>query len=283
MKIIQYLDNQPKFLLLSLASLSLILISLINYFLLPADIYTSIFYLLPILISTWYGGERIGVVMCFMSALAWVISRQDHLSSASASINYWNASVILGFFLTVTYLLSELKNALEREKKLVRTDILTGVANKQVFYELASMEIKKARRYGHPFTVAYIDIDDFKNLNHYGGYQVGNVVLQAVAQTIKKTLRETDIIARMGGDQFAIVLPGIAYETAQTVVGRVNQQLLQKMDENKWPVTFSIGAITFLNPPDSVDEIIEKIDYLIYCIKNDGKNRLEHIIEEGLF
>ncbi|HEY9850870.1 MAG TPA: GGDEF domain-containing protein [Leptolyngbyaceae cyanobacterium] len=283
MKIIQYLDNQPKAFVLILASLLLILISLINYFVLPTDIYTSIFYLIPILISTWYGGDKFGVFMCFMSALAWVISRENHLAYSSPSINYWNASVILGFFLTVTYLLSELKNALERERKLVRTDALTGVANRQVFNELAAMEIKKSRRYGHPFTVAYIDIDDFKNINHYGGHQIGNAVLQAVAQSIKNSLRETDIVARICGDEFAVVLPGISYETAQTVVGRVHKQLLEKMDENKWPATFSIGAITFLNPPDSVDEIIEKTDYLIYCIKNDGKNRLEHIIEEGSF
>lgn len=176
-------------------------------------------------------------------------------------------------------MIGELHHARQRESKLARTDEITGVANRKLFIELANMELKKSRRYGHPFTITYIDLDNFKNINDYGGYKVGDHVLQVIAQTIKNTVRETDIVARIGGDEFIIFLPGLAYEPAQIVIHRVRDILLETMDKNLWPVTFSIGAITYINCPENVDEIIEKSDYLMYCIKNKGKNIMEHITE----
>ncbi|WP_190464489.1 GGDEF domain-containing protein [Aerosakkonema funiforme] len=278
--ITKYLENQPRSFLLVLSFFLVFIIGLIDY-LINNDISLSIFYLIPISIATWYAGDKFGILISFTSAIAWFISNVNSIESPlSSPSHYWNASVRLGFFLTVSYLLSELKMARNREKKLVRTDPTTGVENRLAFNELASMEIKRARRYGHSFTVVYIDIDDFKNINDYGSYKLGDTVLQTLAQQLRNSVRDTDIIARMGGDEFAVLLPGIGYDTAETVIARLQQQLVHLMDENKWPATFSIGAITFLNPPESVEEIIEKSDYLMYCIKNDGKNKVEHIIEQ---
>lgn len=278
--ITQYLENKPKYFLIVLGLLLVLILGFIDY-LIPPNISLSIFYIIPIFITTWFAGEKAGIAISIASAIAWLLANKTVEATPSLSaIHYWNASVRLGFFLTVTYLLSELRSGRQREKTLARTDPTTGVANRQLFSELAILEIKRARRYGHPFTLAYIDVDDFKNINKYGSYQIGDRVLLTLAQTIKKTIRDTDILARIGGDEFALLLPGIGYETAHTVIARVQQQLVDTMDENKWPATFSIGAITFLNPPDSVDEIVEKADYLMYCIKNEGKNRTEHIIEQ---
>lgn len=282
---IKFLENAPKSLVLTLGLLVVGLIAAIDYFI-PPDISTSIFYIIPVCFTTWFASERAGIFLSIVSAIAWFVTNSNVPETDGQilpAIHYWNASVRLGFFLTISYLLSELKSALKREQKLIRTDGITGVANRRLFSELAIIEIKRSRRYGHPLTIAYIDIDDFKNINNYGGYKIGDLVLQTIAQTIKKAVRETDIIARMGGDEFALLLPGIGYETAQTVVVRVQNQLIEIMDENKWPATFSIGAITFINPPETVEDAIEKVDYLMYCIKNDGKNKLEHILEQGSF
>lgn len=282
---IKFLENTPKSLVLTLGLLLVGLIAAIDYFI-PPDISTSIFYIIPVCFTTWFAGERAGIFLSIISAIAWFVTNSNVPETDSQilpAIHYWNASVRLGFFLTISYLLSELKSALKREQKLIRTDGITGVANRRLFSELAIIEIKRSRRYGHPLTIAYIDIDDFKNINNYGGYKIGDLVLQTIAQTIKNAVRETDIVARMGGDEFALLLPGIGYETAQAVVARVQNQLIEIMDENKWPATFSIGAITFINPPETVEDAIEKVDYLMYCIKNDGKNKLEHILEQGSF
>ena len=281
MKITKYLESKSKPFILILALILVIIISLANYYFAPTGMATAIFYFIPIIIATWYGGDKIGIFICFAITLIWFILKGKSITrlDSAAFIDYWNASVRLGLFLTINYLLSELKNALEREQKMARTDPTTGVPNKLLFNELANLEIKRARRYGHPFTLAYIDIDDFKNINFYGGNKIGNLLLKTMAQAIKNNLRETDIIARLGGDEFGVILPGIGYETAQSVIVRLQNHLQETMIENQWPATFSIGAITFINPPETVDEILEKADYLMYCIKNEGKNKLEHILE----
>jgi diguanylate cyclase (GGDEF)-like protein len=263
---------------MGLGILLVILIGFVDYLVSP-DI-SSIFFLIPLALVSWFANEKFGIFISFACAFAWfVVAKLTGEAQLPNYLPYWNAFIRLAFYLTVSYLLAELHSARKRESKLARTDGITGVANKKLFIELAGMELKKSRRYGHPFTVSYIDLDNFKNINDYGGYKIGDYVLQIVAQTIKNTVRETDIVARIGGDEFIIFLPGLAYEPAEIVVNRVRDILLETMDKNLWPVTFSIGAITYINAPETVDEIIEKSDYLMYCIKKRGRNIIDHITE----
>lgn len=278
MYIFTYLENSSKSFLIGLSILLVILIGFIDYLVSP-DI-SSLFFLIPVALASWFVSERFGILICFVCAIVWFLVNQLRGETQLISyLPYWNSFIRLAFYLTISYLLAELYSTRQRERKLARTDHITGVPNRKLFVELASMELKKSRRYGHPFTVAYIDLDNFKNINDYGGYKVGDHVLQIVGQTIKNTVRETDIAARIGGDEFIIFLPGLAYEPAQIVIDRVRSILLETMDKNLWPVTFSIGVITYINAPESIDEIIEKSDYLMYCIKNRGKNLIEHITE----
>jgi diguanylate cyclase (GGDEF)-like protein len=274
----RYLENRSRSFLIGLSILLVIAIGVIDYLVSP-DI-ASIFFLIPVALVSWFVSEKFGILISFACATVWFsIHQLKGEITLQNYLPYWNALIRLAFYLTVNYLLAELHNARKRESKLARTDERTGVANRKLFVELASMELKKSRRYGHPFTVTYIDLDNFKNLNDYGGYKVGDRVLQVVAHTIKNTVRETDIVARIGGDEFIIFLPGLAYEPAQIVINRVRNVLLEVMETNLWPVTFSVGAITYINCPETVDEIIEKADYLMYVIKNKGKNTTEHITE----
>jgi diguanylate cyclase (GGDEF)-like protein len=278
--IFRYLEHSSKYFVIGLGIFLVILIALIDYLISP-DI-SSILFLIPVALGSWFVNEKFGIFISFICAVAWFLVSQ---LTAEAEVQfphylpYWNAFIRLAFYLTVNYLLGELHSARKRESKLARTDEITGVANRKLFIELANMELKKSRRYGHPFTVSYIDLDNFKNINDYGGYKVGDHVLQTVAQTMKTTVRETDIVARIGGDEFIILLPGLAYEPAQIVISRVRDILLETMDKNHWPVTFSVATITYINAPENVDEMIEKSDYLMFSIKNKGKNIIEHIIE----
>jgi len=274
----KYLENSSKSFLIGLGILLVVLIGFIDYLVSP-DI-ASIFFLIPVALASWFVSEKFGIVTSIICAVVWFfINYLKGEAPLTSYLPYWNAFIRLAFYLTINYLLGELHHARQRESKLARTDEITGVANRKLFIELANMELKKSRRYGHPFTITYIDLDNFKNINDYGGYKVGDHVLQVIAQTIKNTVRETDIVARIGGDEFIIFLPGLAYEPAQIVIHRVRDILLETMDKNLWPITFSIGAITYINCPENVDEIIEKSDYLMYCIKNKGKNIMEHITE----
>jgi diguanylate cyclase (GGDEF)-like protein len=279
-RLTKYFPNKSKLFFIGTGLLLLFCIAVIDA-LVPPKISLSIFYLIPVTLTTWYVGEAAGIFISLSCAIAWTIANELHgfSSDNSGLIPYWNTAVRLGFFLTTTYLLSELRSALEREKKLARTDSTTGVANQRLFYELTHLELKRACRYGHPLTVAFIDIDDFKKINDKLGHKVGDKVLRKVAETISANIRETDIIARIGGDEFALLLPGTGYEPSQIVLERVQRQFLENMQAKQWSVTCSMGAITFMSSPKSVDEIIEKADYLMYVVKNGGKNRIEHKIE----
>jgi diguanylate cyclase (GGDEF)-like protein len=102
---------------------------------------------------------------------------------------------------------TELRSAMEREKEAARTDSLTGAMNSRAFGELATAELHRARRYERPFTIAYVDIDDFKAVNDRFGHSSGDTLLRLVAETMKHNSRAVDVIARVGGDEFVILFP----------------------------------------------------------------------------
>jgi diguanylate cyclase (GGDEF)-like protein len=130
----------------------------------------------------------------------------------------------MALFLMTSLVVSALKGALEREKEVSRTDLLTGLPNRRHFFELVSGEIRRNHRYDEPFSIAYLDIDNFKTVNDLRGHAEGDKLLRLVAAVISAAIRETDIVARLGGDEFALLLPETARESALTALTKVQQQ-----------------------------------------------------------
>ncbi|MFH1876904.1 MAG: GGDEF domain-containing protein [Candidatus Omnitrophota bacterium] len=174
-----------------------------------------------------------------------------------------------------------LLQALDREQMLSRTDYLTGIANRRVFYELADVEISKFRRYGHPFTVVLLDVDNLKYINDSSGHQAGDSLLRSVGAVIKENIRVTDIAARVGGDEFTILLTETGTEALEIMVPRLRERLLASMNEHNWPATFSIGVATYHRAPAGVDEIMKKVDDLMYAVKREGKNAIKQEVING--
>jgi diguanylate cyclase (GGDEF)-like protein len=199
-------------------------------------------------------------------------------------ILYWNTTMLLCFFLVFTIVLSVLKNVMENEKNVARIDDLTGVGNRRFFYESANIEISRVSRNKHSFTVAYIDIDNFKVINDLFGHSTGDSLLRLVAETIKNNIRVSDLVARLGGDEYAVLLSETGYDSAQLAIRRIQKSLLGVIQENGWSVTFSIGVVPFITPPNSVDEIVKKIDQVMYLVKNGRKDSTCHVIfpERGI-
>ncbi|RCJ24768.1 diguanylate cyclase [Nostoc minutum NIES-26] len=276
MYLIKILDAKPKSFSILLSICLIALIGLIDYHI-PPDISVSIFYLCPIGLATWKAGNCTGLLISIISSITWFIVNPRPINYYSHFlVPYWNTIVNLAFFLFTNYLISELKFTLKNLEKLARTDALTGLTNRMFFMELAKHEINKALRHQETLTFAYIDIDDFKKINDQFGHNVGDNLLCLVAESSKSTLRKIDIIARIGGDEFAILLPRTSYESAEIVLHRVQRLLLESMNQKGFSVTVSIGAITFNNPPNSVSDMIEKADNLMYFAKKQGKNLLQH-------
>jgi diguanylate cyclase (GGDEF)-like protein len=278
MNVKEYLYKQSKWYLITLGFAIVVLVGVIDHITGP-ELFVSIFYLLPIFLVTWFTERWMGVTISIVSAITWLITdfTAGHAYSYPA-IPYWNMIVRLGTFLIMTLILSALKKALEHEKELARTDPLTGVANRRYFITLADMEINRAHRYKHSFTVVYIDLDNFKTVNDHFGHSTGDALLRSVAHTIRNNIRATDIVGRLGGDEFAILLPETGPEPAEVITRKVQKVNLDVMHKNEWPVTFSIGVVTFLGPPSTVDEMLKISDGVMYAAKKNGKNAIKYEI-----
>jgi diguanylate cyclase (GGDEF)-like protein len=277
----EYLAGRSQPFLMLLGFELVVLVGVIDY-LTGTEFGVSIFYLVPISLVAWSTRRRTGILISIMSALTWLLAdlAGGHRYSHSL-IPYWNMLVRFGFFITVTLILAALKDALAHEKQLARTDSLTGAATGRYFSALAAMHIISARRHNRPFTVAYIDLDNFKIVNDRFGHHTGDALLRSVVKTMQNNVRATDIVARLGGDEFAILLPETGRQAAEIVIQKIQNILLDTMQEHDWPVTFSIGVVTFATPPPTVDAMIRTADGVMYAVKNGGKNMIKHEVSSG--
>ena len=233
----------------------------------------AIFYLIPISIITWRVGRRAGTTSAVLSTTVWMFAEFVSGSTySSVTVGLWNAGVRLGFFLIVTYTLAALSVMLE----LVRTDYLTGLANSRGFHDMADNEIKRSQRGGCCFTVAYVDIDDFKSVNDERGHGAGDELLRLVGSTLRKSTRRSDTVARLGGDEFAILLPETNFDSSASAIENIHDSLTLALKTAYWQVTFSIGAVTFQNRPQSVAAALDQADQLMYEAKHGGKNAVIH-------
>ena len=242
----------------------------------------SFFYLIPITIATWYVGKNSGYIITFLSMAIWIISNFVAGEKYSQEIiRYWNASIRLVVFIFIIRLLEEFKRALNHERLLSHTDHLTGVPNSREFYFQANAEILRATRFKLPITVAYIDVDSFKQINDQHGHSEGDCILQAIANALLCSVRQTDTVARLGGDEFAILLPNTDQSGTISVMNKVQNKLAQEMAKTKSNATFSIGVVTFFIPPASVDELLQKADRIMYEVKSKGKNGIEFVQDKN--
>jgi diguanylate cyclase (GGDEF)-like protein len=251
-----------------------LLFSVIDY-LTGYELSFSIFYLLPVSYVAWSIGKRPGVIISIFSASVSLAS--DVLAGETHShpvIFLWNATARLGFFVTTSLLISHLNEVLARETDSATTDGLTGVANYRRFHAALNVELKRSQRYQRSFTLAYIDLDNFKTVNDQLGHSAGDFLLRTVALGIQSRIRSTDMVGRLGGDEFAILFPETSFEISHALLQNLRTNLLEAMHRNRCSVTFSIGAVTFDQSPASADDAIRVSDSVMYRAKNEGKNRV---------
>jgi diguanylate cyclase (GGDEF)-like protein len=242
----------------------------------------SFFYLIPVTMIAWVIGRNMGLAFSALSATVWFTSNLlSGQSLSSPFIGVWNTMIRFGFYAVVTILLSELRHALEEERLLASTDPLTGALNRRSFSTIAEKKMIISEVNKHPYTLVYIDLDNFKVINDSLGHAAGDMVLKAVVDTIQSQIRSSDFLTRLGGDEFAILLTDIDQEHAEIIVQRLQSSLLEKMAVNGWEITFSIGVLTVVSMPESVDKLVSLTDSLMYDVKIKGKNAIKYSVFEG--
>lgn len=159
---------------------------------------------------------------------------------------------------------------------LARTDSLTGLPNRTAFLERLNLEFARAKRYGSAFAVHFLDLDHFKDVNDTLGHPIGDALLTAVAGRVQDCLRETDLVARFGGDEFAVLQDEVAEaETAEVLAKKIGAALAEPyfIEGNIIHTTASIGVVPYSIHSDSPENMMTRADLALYRAKNEGRNQ----------
>lgn len=244
-------------------------------------------YAVPILLSARYCGRLEGISVAAVAAASWLLVNVIHgRPEESDAVLSWNALTRFGIFALIAYTVSlqaNLRRALERESLRANTDRLTGLLNKGAFRERVEEEMNEAKRYNHSLSLAFIDLDNFKQVNDIQGHARGDQLLQMVSQTILHTIRKTDVAGRIGGDEFAICYTETGAEHIREAVGKLIKGFEMVTSQFGWQeVTASIGVVTCTVIEDDYDALLAKADKLMYLAKENGKNVAEFMaIDRG--
>jgi diguanylate cyclase (GGDEF)-like protein len=212
-------------------------------------------------------------LIAIFSAITWATSDlvSGHIYS-HITVRIWNTLMVLGMFLFVAYSITTIKKLFIKEHEHVDIDDLTGLANIKFFYEQARIEISRLAKQKLPLTLAYIDINNLRHVNDTLGHIAGDYILHEVAHIMKSTLRPTDIISRLGGSKFAVLMPETANENAMVIINKVQEHLLDVVKKNGWPVAFSTGVVTCDGLAYTLDELIAMAADLMNAARETGKN-----------
>jgi diguanylate cyclase (GGDEF)-like protein len=267
-------ERQSKLVIVILASVMLFVLGELD--LVTGSFSFLIFYLIPVFYVTWFADRIWGILISVASGLVWFI---DDLATSSSPqrtlMPFWSLFASVIFMIFVSYLVHRLKTTISRERELASTDYLTGLNNSRVFNEVVQQEIDRCRRYKHLMSLAYIDLDNFKEINDHFGHSAGDSLLTSVADSIKKNLRTIDIAARLGGDEFAILLPETDSVGAKIVISRVKDQIDALFERERLLCGVSVGIVTCNTPCESFDAVVRLADEAMYAAKKAGKNRID--------
>jgi len=232
-------------------------------------------YFVPVALAAGLTGRRGGLLVALGAIGSWAVS--NHMAGLRFSSGWvwtFNAGAHSVSFLLVVLLVGSIQRHRLREHQLARLDPLTLLPNRRSLLESARVELARQRRRvpPAPLTIAYIDLDGFKAVNDRLGHAVGDVLLSEVALALRGALRGADIAARLGGDEFAVLASETDLAGARALLERVRRDIGRAMAARSWPVTCSIGGVTFREPPNGAEELLARADALMYEVKRGGKN-----------
>lgn len=261
---------------------SIVLIGYLDYILDPAYSLPAL-YVIPTIITMWYINIRLSIIISIVSAITQGINNYfdaDYFSTAYACYTFVTIR-----FLVLVILIScamRFKYALMQERLLSRMDQLCDILNSRAFSEIITIELERYRRHRHPLSIVYIDIDNFKTINDLYGHSIGDNLLKIFSTVLKNNVRTIDTVARLGGDEFSILLPETSADATHQLMIRIQSTLLEKMRQQQWSVTFSIGIVTCTDSsPLTADALIRLADEQMYRVKRHGKNNIQLTVYSG--
>jgi diguanylate cyclase (GGDEF)-like protein len=225
-----------------------------------------------VVIASWYGNLITGLSVSLITALAILVSYDQIFLAFPTRYALYTALIYLSALCILSILIDNFRTVFNVEEAAAEHDHLTGLLNIRGFTSLLDEEIARTKRYSHPFTVAYIDIDNFKAINDTKGHHEGDIILCKLAMIITTSFRESDYIGRIGGDEFVCLLPETKQPDAKIVFDKLQKNLKLAFCNNDVIVTFSIGVVTFESAPPNTQTALALVDKVMYRVKNLNKN-----------
>ena len=194
-----------------------------------------------------------------------------------------NVASIAWFVIVEKQADEEIQMLNEKLESLAMTDDLTKIANRRAFFIKGADEIIRSRRYHLPLSIIMLDIDRFKLINDTLGHDSGDYALQCVANTLVEGVREVDVVGRLGGEEFGVLLPNTKFEDAQKLADRLRTSIAENSEiksKLKMIITASFGVAEYQLQIKNLDELLKNADTAMYKAKNGGRNRVETFTSE---
>jgi diguanylate cyclase (GGDEF)-like protein len=273
-RISSYIESKPKRLITLLGLLCVSLIGVIDY-LTRWELQLSYLYIFPIVLVSWFVNKRTGILVVTYCAWFWFISgRLEGVKQSSAMIAVWNTSTTAGVLIAFVYIVARLRSKFDRISDVANKDFLTGLPNARAFYELAAHEMKKA--FGlEPLALAYIDVEGFKWINQRFGYATGDQMLCSIAQTILQGVVRKDLVGRIGGTAFAILMPNTSSDGAHFILEKIHDELKNERRRYAQPVNVFISAVACTKAPRSVAQLMHQAETSMTRMKGNEGDALE--------
>jgi diguanylate cyclase (GGDEF)-like protein len=243
----------------------------------PGDLRLGILYVIPVLLAAWHDGLHWGIAFAIATSLLRFRVGIDQMPLSTTLdyrvINEIAYLAVVGVAITG---LSQLRQTHERLELLATHDPLTNILNARTFARALAHELGRNRRYGRPLALIYLDLDDFKAVNDAHGHATGDAVLRLVADAMRGALRQADVVGRLGGDEFGVLLP----ETDGTVAHAAATRLaagIRTVFRGTPSVTASIGLVAVSGTEAGTDELLRKADEAMYAAKHAGKDRVVQV------
>jgi len=235
----------------------------------------AVFYALAIMGVTFHAGWVAGAIMAILSSGAGLSARiLYHSDDVSVAAALWNLGNELAVFAALVLVTHYGRSLLDRLAAQSRVDSLTGALNTRGVLEAFEQERARAVRNASPLSIAFIDLDDMKRVNDELGHAGGDEMLRTLASSVVATIRETDIFGRVGGDEFALILPDTDEQRALTAIQRLRGVVNGRTGDEIPYISVSVGVVTFRRDPPEASDALRAADSLMYVAKRAGGNRV---------
>lgn len=210
------------------------------------------------------------IPLCTMQKeFGWLVVFSSRDSATDAELDFLNLfAKQIELAITIADLFQAVKNQ-------AVTDPLTSLYNRRYFEEFLQKEVTRAKRMNQPFTLIGLDLDYLKQINDKYGHASGDLAIKAVAEILKKNARSIDVAARIGGEEFNVLLPGVDSKGGLIAAERIRAAIAECELEQIGKITASIGVATFLEHSDKIDELLEITDQAMYNAKRNGRNQVQ--------